>query len=386
MNRSNHDRQLLKAAVMLKEAYDTTQLPTATHSFPTESFPTEQWQRIQRLERQQQLAEKHGYAVAAQSCRQRLSEQIRCCVQELQQYEMQLSQTLRSQSVPSLQMLYAELQALDDEFVDVEIDRVLKEVVVGTEPIVLEGIDLGRFQIRLSLKRVGVQGSFGVTPLDPNPSSPDDNVSHPHVQGDSLCPGEGTQAINNALAAGRLTDFFLTVRQILLTYNSSSAYVSLCDWHGVACGACGDMVNRDDCRDCERCQESLCDSCSRHCQGCEVTLCNECSETCTECDDSYCRDCLENELCPSCLELEDLSNWFAGSASWRTVFSLEKYVLHGHTVEQTALEMEDHDDESEDTPAPPTTPATTTSEATAKTNTSHATVQSLCLGKVITPA
>ncbi len=367
MNRSNHDRQLLKAAVMLKEAYDTSQLPTATHSFPTEPFPTEpfptepfptepfpteQWQRIQRLERQRQLAEKHGYAVAAQSCRQRLSEQIRCCVQELQQYEMQLSQALRSQSVPSLQMLYAELQALADEFVDVEIDRVLKEVVVGTEPIVLEGIDLGRFQIRLSLKRVGAQGAFGVTPLDPNPSSPDDNVSHPHVQGDSLCPGEGTQAINNALAAGRLSDFFLTVRQILLTYNSSSAYVSLCDWHGVACGACGDMMNREDCRDCGRCQEPLCDSCSRHCQGCEVTLCNECSETCTECDDSYCRDCLENELCPSCLEQE----------------------------------MENHDAESEDIPADPTTPAATTSEATAKTNTSHATVQSLCLGEVITPA
>ncbi len=35
--------------------------------------------------------------------------------------------------------------------------------------------------------------------------------------------------------------------------------------------------------------------------------------------------------------LEHLSNWFAGSASWRTAFLLEKCVLHGHTVEQTAL-------------------------------------------------
>ncbi len=37
--------------------------------------------------------------------------------------------------------------------------------------------------------------------------------------------------------------------------------------------------------------------------------------------------------------LEHLSNWFAGSASWRTAFFLEKCVLHGHTVEQTALEF-----------------------------------------------
>ncbi len=39
---------------------------------------------------------------------------------------------------------------------------------------------------------------------------------------------------------------------------------------------------------------------------------------------------------PSQLELKHLSNWFAGSASWQTAF-LEKCVLHGQTVEQTAL-------------------------------------------------
>ncbi len=37
--------------------------------------------------------------------------------------------------------------------------------------------------------------------------------------------------------------------------------------------------------------------------------------------------------------LEHLSNWFAGSASWRTAFSLKKCVLHGHTVEQTAPKL-----------------------------------------------
>ncbi len=37
--------------------------------------------------------------------------------------------------------------------------------------------------------------------------------------------------------------------------------------------------------------------------------------------------------------LKHLSNWFAGSASWRTAFLLEKCVLHGHTVEQTALKV-----------------------------------------------
>ncbi len=37
------------------------------------------------------------------------------------------------------------------------------------------------------------------------------------------------------------------------------------------------------------------------------------------------------------LLLEHLSNWFAGSASWRTAFFLEKCVLHGQAVDQAAL-------------------------------------------------
>ncbi|QDT31095.1 hypothetical protein Mal48_03260 [Thalassoglobus polymorphus] len=33
------------------------------------------------------------------------------------------------------------------------------------------------------------------------------------------------------------------------------------------------------------------------------------------------------------------SNWFAGFASWRTAYLLEKRVLHRHTVEQAALPL-----------------------------------------------
>jgi hypothetical protein len=362
MNRSHHDRQRLKAAIMLKETYDTHQLPRAIHP-----LPTERWQQIERLKRQVQKSVERGYAVAAQACRQRLNEQIRFCIQELNQYEVQLSQTLRAYTKPSLRMLYEELQALSDDFLEVDVDRVLHELVVCTERIVLDDIELGRFEIRLSLQGTCLPTSFRVIALDPNSSSSDDNVSHPHVQGESLCTSEGTQAINNALIAGRLTDFFLTVRQILRTYNPSSAYVSLDDWNGISCGDCGDMMDSDDSCTCEGCHGSLCDSCSCRCQDCENTLCNECSETCADCDFRFCRgclkrcetcgckacqECLENELCPSCLELE----------------------------------MEEDDAESEDTPADQTPPAPTSSETTAQIDTSHAAVQSLCLGEVTVPA
>ncbi|WP_417849532.1 hypothetical protein [Thalassoglobus sp.] len=41
--------------------------------------------------------------------------------------------------------------------------------------------------------------------------------------------------------------------------------------------------------------------------------------------------------CGEAERLEHLSNWFAGSASWRTAFFLKKCVFHGQAVEQTAL-------------------------------------------------
>ncbi len=50
---------------------------------------------------------------------------------------------------------------------------------------------------------------------------------------------------------------------------------------------------------------------------------------------------LPGYVCPSNKALEHLSDWFAGPASWRTAFLLEKCVLHGQTVEQTALTLKE---------------------------------------------
>src|SRR5205085_12481773 len=94
---------------------------------------------------------------------------------------------------PDLASLAAELRQLEDEFGALTVDRKTGSLVVVTEPITLEGIDLGPFTIRFRWKRLRYEcgaGCFDVVALTPNPASTKENVMHPHVQDEALCAGE----------------------------------------------------------------------------------------------------------------------------------------------------------------------------------------------------
>jgi hypothetical protein len=138
---------------------------------------------------------------------------------------------------------------------------------------------------------------------------------HPHVQGNQLCEGDGRAPIRQALAEGRLFDFFLLVRQVLQTYNAGSAYVCLTEWHGIECRDCGRLMTEDErdhctecgaevcydcsilCRDCDR---SFCSDCAPRCPGCEETFCASCRSRCAGCGDLFCEECLTDDRCSSC--------------------------------------------------------------------------------------
>ena len=60
--------------------------------------------------------------------------------------------------------------------------------------------------------------------LDPHPAALNDAVTHPHVSDERLCTGDAGAAIQAALAAGRVFDFFTLVRSVLVTYNPESPY------------------------------------------------------------------------------------------------------------------------------------------------------------------
>ena len=125
-----------------------------------------------------------------------------------------------------------DLRALGRRFGKVEIDFKTHELAVTTETIELEGVFLGcvpdQAQSGTDIGRI--TQPYRVVALDPHPSARRDDVTHPHVQDERLCEGEGRAAIAAALAESRFYDFFLLVNQVLHTYGQGSAYVELDDW------------------------------------------------------------------------------------------------------------------------------------------------------------
>ena len=125
--------------------------------------------------------------------------------------------------------------------------------------------------------------------IDANPAGANDSVTHPHVQDEELCEGDGQQSIRKALEQGRLLDFFVIVANLLRTYNSGSPYISLSEWHGVECADCGYSVSADDRWICEKCETTLCEECNYNCFGCDRIYCNECVTRCENCEEYSCR-------------------------------------------------------------------------------------------------
>jgi hypothetical protein len=135
----------------------------------------------------------------------RLIEDLRRCV------EAEISP-----ATPSTTDLYEELVAANDEFGDVHADD--SELWVVTEPVILEGIRLGAFEIRLNLRQLDSSAPYRIVALDPNPASSSDDTTHPHVSNEQLCSGEGRTSIASAIREGRLFDLFTVVDRVLHTY------------------------------------------------------------------------------------------------------------------------------------------------------------------------
>jgi len=223
--------------------------------------------------------------------------------------------------LPKLSDIFAELSQIDQELGEYQFDLKERTISVITEPITLDEIAFGPFEIKLFIDQINklyTDSPFRVIALEPNPAGADDNVTHPHVSSERLCEGDGHVSIRRSLEQGRFCDFFTMIVSILQTYNPDSPYISLDDWEGISCYDCGCTVSGDDCYYCESCDRDYCSQCSTYCQMCDTTLClgcayecpscNEpvcqsCTAKCKDCEETYCKDCLtEDGLCQSCEE------------------------------------------------------------------------------------
>ena len=223
--------------------------------------------------------------------------------------------------LPNLSDIFAELSQIEEELGEFNYD--LKEMTISviTEPITLDNLLFGPFEIKLFINRINklyTDSPYRVIALEPNPAGADDSVTHPHVSSESLCEGDGHTAIRRALEQGRLCDFFTMVVSILQTYNPDSPYISLEEWEGVSCYDCGYTIAGDNCYYCEYCDMDYCSECSTYCRVCETTIClgcacecpdcgervcRNCTAICKECEENYCKDCSTKEgLCQNCLE------------------------------------------------------------------------------------
>jgi hypothetical protein len=121
---------------------------------------------------------------------------------QLESLERDLTDSTPS-PVAKAREIYQDVLALGKEFPDMRIESKQQEAIVTTEPIELDGVSLGSFDIVLNLNSLP-DASYSIKACEPNPASSNLSVTHPHVQDEKLCEGDGRLAIRAALAEGRL--------------------------------------------------------------------------------------------------------------------------------------------------------------------------------------
>jgi hypothetical protein len=281
------------------------------------------WRRIEK-------ARRRGWLLAATALRGELVAAARSLQAEVNRFIAATVNTADLAAVnghatsytqsPTLRSIVEELRQLREEFDTVEILPDKSLVVATTDRIDLEEVDLGPFAIELHVKRLGEQldsGCFDCVATDPNPAATNRETTHPHVQSKSLCAGDATAAITQALRQGRINDAFCLVRSVLQTYNPQSPYVALDSWSGNPCPDCGRSVSEGDLYYCEACGNDYCDECIDRCDVCEESTCGSCLErdpvsrrdccpscrrVCDHCDRTVDADAFDEEssLCPQC--------------------------------------------------------------------------------------
>ena len=267
-------------------------------------MPEATWQRCDCLAHRLRLAQRRGWSLAAARCERDLRATIDTLHGELVGIAGKLDSNNRnSVSIVTVQDIYRDLLGLHDEFDEVSWDRRQETLSVTTKPIELEGIYLGPFQIQLDWGDLldGHPNNYRVIAVDAHPAASNEGVTHPHVQDETVCEGDGRAPICKALEQGRLFDFFVIVRNLLHTYNSGSPHVALADWHGVTCADCGSSTCEDERGMCTKCESTICDECYCSCSDCGDAYCAECLDRCGGCDEHYCRSCLKR--CDKCRDL-----------------------------------------------------------------------------------
>ena len=142
------NKPLLRLAVAIR-----AQLAASSSRARLIDLPVHSWQRCVELVRQIRRAELRGWHLAAAELLMDLRYTIPSVESELAALLRELPPTTLIESVATTSDIYQDLVALGEEFEEVAFDLRGRWLSVTTEPIELEGIYLGPFEIRLDWGR-----------------------------------------------------------------------------------------------------------------------------------------------------------------------------------------------------------------------------------------
>ena len=269
------------------------------------------WRCWEETSRRLRVAQQRNWSGALQGLREEVCDTLRELNRRSDIGRAAIEAVGRQNRVATVRDIFHDLVALRHEFPALECNLREKTISAITEPIELEEIYLGEFEIQLNWSSHHERLDYHVIARDPQPASKSDRITHPHVDDERLCEGEGQLAIKIALEQGRLFDFFLVIRQILGTYNDASAYVELHNWYGLTCPDCGCNSCEDELYTCEDCETRICGDCCRYCDTCGSCACGECASDCAGCSEATCRVCFvtcsncDTCFCKGCLNDEE---------------------------------------------------------------------------------
>ncbi|KKN65993.1 hypothetical protein LCGC14_0475850 [marine sediment metagenome] len=220
----------------------------------------------------------------------------------------------------TVRSIYEDLVSLADEFgvMQVRKDHSGIIVILRTDNIVFEEIELGRFDICIAAHSglVGVVGlHYCIEECEGNWSGgdSDDGVCHPHVSDGQLCEGNAKVAIQTAIRNMDIFNLAILVKVVMETYYPSGAYIKMDEWgeggESCSCAACGDRVPNGESYYCEHCSENYCGNCAFCCEICSNSTCYGIGVICEQCGTTVCKHCIKEcaevgcmeEMCTTCV-------------------------------------------------------------------------------------
>lgn len=210
-------RQMLRLAAMIHE-----RLVACSQPLDCLELPRSAWSHCTDTLRRLRCVQQRGWHLAAVRQQQYLAHEVAFLRSELSSLAAALDPAERNLPVAAAADIYRDLVSLSQEFENVDCDLKEKTLSIHTEPITLQDVELGPFEVELDIKAIPNHHCYRIIALEPLRAASNDSLTHPHVSDEQLCEGEGRMSIRRALQAGRIADFFLIVTNLLRTYNSGS--------------------------------------------------------------------------------------------------------------------------------------------------------------------